>query len=311
MKLTLDPLPHKDAARLIAGKPAVTRRVFDAMVPEIRARAFVITGVRDASLVQRVRDRIAEIPQGANWPDVRKDVFDAIAPELVTSEDPEEREREVAGAYRRAELLVRTHTFQAYAASSHNAMVETKAAFPYWQYQTMEDGAVRPEHAALNGLVLPADSPFWDKHFPPWDWGCRCEVIPLAPEDVEDIRAADEDRNPEDRLVLEGRQLTRLEQDSELTRGPIALIDPNDPERKREVGRLPGGRFDVRSPDEKAANREDMQAAFRSAPGDLRMPIAQIAERYDPETWKACTDALKEAVLPDGRTLLEWLSAGG
>ena len=36
------------------------------------------------------------------------------------------------------------------------------------------------EHAALHGLVFKWDDPFWDSHTPPWDYGCRCYVVPLT-----------------------------------------------------------------------------------------------------------------------------------
>jgi len=310
MKVTLDPLPFKEARALVKGKAPVTRAVFDKMVPEIRARAFVVTGVEDLNTVQRIRDRIADLPAGADWKDVREDVVKDLSPYLVTETDPDKREEQVAASYRRAELLLRTHAYQAYEAASHNVLMETRAAFPYWQYQTMEDGAVRPEHAALNGLILSADSPFWRDHYPPWDWGCRCEVIPLSPEDVEEIRAEDEKRNPEDKLVLEGAQLRRLERDGELARGPIKLIDPNDPDRKREVGRLAAGRFDVRAPKQKAMTQDEARAAFQWNPGDLRLPLDQLKDRYEPPVWRAFERTMKTAeITMRGKTisLLDWL----
>ena len=45
------------------------------------------------------------------------------------------------------------------------------------QYRTANDGRVRPEHAALNGITLPATDPFWDYYYPPNDWNCRCTAV--------------------------------------------------------------------------------------------------------------------------------------
>ncbi len=45
------------------------------------------------------------------------------------------------------------------------------------QYRTANDGAVRPEHAALHGVTLPASDSFWDTYFPPNGWNCRCTVV--------------------------------------------------------------------------------------------------------------------------------------
>ena len=45
------------------------------------------------------------------------------------------------------------------------------------QYRTANDGKVRPEHAALNGVTLPPSDPFWGEYYPPNGWNCRCTVV--------------------------------------------------------------------------------------------------------------------------------------
>ena len=45
------------------------------------------------------------------------------------------------------------------------------------QYRTANDSKVRPEHAELHGVTLPAEDSFWDEYFPPNGWNCRCTVI--------------------------------------------------------------------------------------------------------------------------------------
>lgn len=45
------------------------------------------------------------------------------------------------------------------------------------QYRTVNDGKVRPEHAAIHGVTLPVSDPFWDIYFPPNGWNCRCTVV--------------------------------------------------------------------------------------------------------------------------------------
>ena len=52
----------------------------------------------------------------------------------------------------------------------------------YLQYRTALDDRVRAEHAALEGVTLPQDDPFWNTAFPPNGWNCRCHVIPLPQE---------------------------------------------------------------------------------------------------------------------------------
>lgn len=47
----------------------------------------------------------------------------------------------------------------------------------FLQYRTASDGKVRPEHAALHGVTLPIDDPFWEQFTPPNGWNCRCTVV--------------------------------------------------------------------------------------------------------------------------------------
>ena len=55
--------------------------------------------------------------------------------------------------------------------------------FTNLQYRTALDDKVRPEHAALEGVTLPQDDPFWNTAFPPNGWNCRCNVVPVLKED--------------------------------------------------------------------------------------------------------------------------------
>lgn len=51
-----------------------------------------------------------------------------------------------------------------------------KDLYPYLVYETVGDSNVRYEHQLLDGTKLPVDDPFWNTHYPPNDWGCRCDV---------------------------------------------------------------------------------------------------------------------------------------
>lgn len=45
------------------------------------------------------------------------------------------------------------------------------------QYRTAGDDRVRDEHAALDGITLPLDDPFWSMFLPPNGWNCRCTAV--------------------------------------------------------------------------------------------------------------------------------------
>lgn len=54
----------------------------------------------------------------------------------------------------------------------------------YWMYRHSDSVLhPRPLHLSWNGLVLPADDPWWSNHYPPNDWGCHCYVVAVSAQD--------------------------------------------------------------------------------------------------------------------------------
>lgn len=62
------------------------------------------------------------------------------------------------------------------AAAKWTRFAENADMYPNLQYRTARDKDVRPEHARLEGLILPINDPFWSTHYPPLGFGCRCYV---------------------------------------------------------------------------------------------------------------------------------------
>ncbi|MEC7118508.1 MAG: phage minor head protein, partial [Pseudomonadota bacterium] len=65
-------------------------------------------------------------------------------------------------------------------------------------YLTREDSQVRPNHAAINRIVLPKDHPFWMTHYAPNGFNCRCIVIGLTAEEAKRIGITDDKDIPTD-----------------------------------------------------------------------------------------------------------------
>jgi hypothetical protein len=114
----------------------VTREQYDNILPELRARVFVITGVEDQRVIEKVRDLVAQVPEGVDW----KLAKDAIAQELEADLGEE-------GAQRRAGVLLRHHVNQVYQAGRRKALESQKGIFTHWEYLTVGDENVREAHA--------------------------------------------------------------------------------------------------------------------------------------------------------------------
>lgn len=89
------------------------------------------------------------------------------------------------GSPRRLKTIYRTNLRVARAQARQQIQRDTADTRPYWMYDAMDDARTRPEHAALDGLVFRHDDPFWDTHYPPNGFNCRCRVRAFTAEEVE------------------------------------------------------------------------------------------------------------------------------
>lgn len=62
------------------------------------------------------------------------------------------------------------------AAKQWQAFVKDADLFPNLEYRTVGDERVRDEHEKLEGVIKPINDKFWDTHYPPNGWRCRCSV---------------------------------------------------------------------------------------------------------------------------------------
>jgi len=212
------------AAELIRSKVAVDPNRFRHLPDDIKARSFTVAYVHQVDVLERLRDKIARLPAGGDWKQIRAELAEEISPYMGGN---------VVAATKKAELLLRTHGYQAYAAGRYTQQMATKESMPYLMYITVGDANVRDEHAVLDGKVLPADDAFWQTHYPPWEFGCRCVVAAVSQAGTDAIKRQDKDVPPAERRVLEGKYL--------------------EDARKGRVARKDGrGYADVRPPKERA-----------------------------------------------------------
>lgn len=137
-------------------------------------RAFMVAGAAKMDLLQDLAAAVDKaIAEGIGIDQFRKDFF-AIAQRHGWTNYT--GSGSAGGRAWRTRVIYQTNAATSYAAGR---LAQLRAAkFPLWVYKHT-DGELypRPQHESWDGLVLPADHPFWKTHYPPNGWGCQCYVL--------------------------------------------------------------------------------------------------------------------------------------
>lgn len=180
-------LPFTAAIEYFRQKVNLTTRAWDDIWGEMHTRAFTVAGAINEDLLEDLRRAIDKaISKGTTLAEFRKD-FDAIIEKFGWS-------YKGTRGWRTA-VIYDTNLSVAYSAGRYRQMSTpaVKAVRPYFRYLRSSSADRRPEHVKWVNLVLPQDDPFWDTHYPPNGWGCKCGVQSLSKRDIARLRADGED----------------------------------------------------------------------------------------------------------------------
>lgn len=136
-------------------------------------RAFMVAGAAKADLLADLAEAVDKaIAEGETLQDFRKR-FAEIVQKRGWHGWTGEATR--AGRAWRTRIIYQTNLSTSYAAGRLAQLKE--AGFKLWIYRHSRAEHPRLQHLAWDGLTLPADHPFWQTHYPPSGWGCRCRVV--------------------------------------------------------------------------------------------------------------------------------------
>lgn len=176
-------LPFAEALDFLKRKLALPTRRWDDLLGAAHDRAFVVAGAMQADLLADLRAAVLKArEQGATLAEFRRDFERIVAERGWTGWTGEDTG---GGRAWRARVIYETNMQTGYQAGRYRQMKAVANRRPYWRYR--HNDAVmtpRPEHLAWDGMVLKNDDPWWDAHYPPNGWGCRCFVESLSARDV-------------------------------------------------------------------------------------------------------------------------------
>jgi SPP1 gp7 family putative phage head morphogenesis protein len=163
--------PFAEAIAALAERVRMPRDKFDELSRQAKSKAFTVAWVDSARMLGDIHEAaIAAMMEGETLRDFRLRLPDMAEQSGWTGERPWH-----------ADLVYRQQSMMATQAGRFSQMAD--AGLTHWQYSSLLDGRVRPEHAALDGKVFAmADRTF----YPPWDFNCRCVAEPAFEGEFED-----------------------------------------------------------------------------------------------------------------------------
>lgn len=185
----VEPFPRLDPAEAIAFFRAKGWEIaFDwrDVWQEENVRAFTVAKAMSRDLLEDIRGAVdTALAEGQTLQQFSKDLAPRLfargwwGKKLMT--DPQTGEEKVVqlGSPARLRTIYETNLRTSYMAGRWQRIERAKAVMPFIRYVSVMDGREREQHGAWHGTILPVDHPWWDTHFPPCGWGCRCDGQPV------------------------------------------------------------------------------------------------------------------------------------
>jgi len=163
--------------------PLTTAEIAEKVGEETRGRAFFSATITKLSVLDKLKAVCTSIAEGklneARGREILRDFLGKQGMGYTAPGSPEDRDIRRIESTARLNLIMRQNVAMAHAVGQRE-VAESDAVMeilPNYKYIATIDNETRDTHAELNGLVLPKDDPFWDTHYPPWEFNCRCFVI--------------------------------------------------------------------------------------------------------------------------------------
>lgn len=185
-------LPFEEAIAFFRQKLNLPTATWTDIWQAMHTRAFVVAGAIKADLIQDLRNAVEQaIAEGTTLATFRE-AFDETVSKHGWSY--------VGGRNWRSRLIFETNIRTSYAAGRWKQMNDPDLLKlrPYLLYRHGDSRYPRPQHLAWDGLVLPADDPWWKTHYPPNGWGCKCRVFSISKRELKAMGKTGPDRAPND-----------------------------------------------------------------------------------------------------------------
>lgn len=163
---------------------------------EEHATAFTVAKAMRLDILEAIRSAVDQaIADGQSFGEFKRELQPLLEKigwwGVSTLADPltgEKRDVQL-GSPRRLRTIFDVNLRTANAAGQWQRIERTRKTHPYLLYQLGPSREHRPEHVSWAGTLLPAEDTWWQTHFPPNGWGCKCHVRQVSKREAERLVA--------------------------------------------------------------------------------------------------------------------------
>lgn len=167
-RIRLEPTPFIEAIRAASAARVVLPATYYRDVPAAaRAGAFTASGLAGIDQVRAVFDSLLRVLTDGGS-------FDAWQRDALANPAGLGLPRH------RLETIYRTNLQNWWNRGRAEQIVGNLDTHPFLMYSAVNDSRTRPEHAAMHGTILRASDPWWQTHYPPNGFNCRCRAIAMT-----------------------------------------------------------------------------------------------------------------------------------
>lgn len=150
---------------------------------EEHARYFTVAKAMQLDVLKSIRGEVEKaLAEGRTFQQFKKDMTPTLQKlgwwgDSVMVDPKDGKPKSVRlGSPRRLKTIYDANLRTSRAAGQWKRAQRTKEALPYLRYGLGPSEKHRIEHVEWNGIILPVDHLWWDTHYPPKGWGCKCRV---------------------------------------------------------------------------------------------------------------------------------------
>jgi len=171
----------QEAVKYLKQKKPELHFDYDEILHEAHHKAFTVAKVTRLDLLNDIQNSLIKArKEGMPFEAWKKEIKPMLKAKgwygYTTVTNPKTKEvKEIFVGSRRLRNIFYTNTRVAYNVGRWQHQDQLTDA-PYLRYVSILDHRNRPTHAKNHGIIRHKDDAFWNTHYPPNGWNCRCRV---------------------------------------------------------------------------------------------------------------------------------------